>query len=170
MPTKEREGIPGPIEIRPMTADDLDCVLAIERDSFSAPWTEDHFREELSVPFCHDIVALCGGQLLGYMCFAIVHDEVHIRNIAVRRDMRRCGVASRLMREMFAITARHRVRLAILEVRVSNVAAARLYEKFGFSIRGVRQAYYTRPVEDALILCADLFEKAGTFSRGDLHS
>jgi len=167
MSTQEDMGIPGPVEIREMTADDLSEVLAIEHASFSAPWTEDHFREEMAVPFCHDLVIYCGGKLSGYMSFAIVHDEVHIRNIAVRRDVRRCGIASTLMGEMLSITARHRVRLAILEVRVSNVAAVRLYEKFGFSVRGVRQAYYTRPVEDALILCADLFENAGTFSSGD---
>jgi ribosomal-protein-alanine N-acetyltransferase len=48
--------------------------------------------------------------------------------------------------------AKHGAARATLEVRRSNAAALKLYERLGFKVGGTRRNYYTSPVEDALIL------------------
>ncbi|MEA1970643.1 MAG: GNAT family N-acetyltransferase, partial [Thermodesulfobacteriota bacterium] len=82
------------IETRDMTADDLEDVLSIESVSFPTPWSKGMFLEEMKHPFCHDLVGLAEGQIVGYISFAIVYDEIHIRNIAVHKDWKRHRVAS----------------------------------------------------------------------------
>ena len=138
--------------VRDMGTEDLDEVLAIEGVSFPTPWSENMFREELDSPLCHDLVAVSSRQIAGYISFLIVLDEVHLRNIAVRDDMKRLGVASRMTAEMFRISSRVGARWCTLEVRKSNRAAIKLYKKFGFVISGVRPRYYTDTHEDALIM------------------
>jgi len=81
-----------------------------------------------------------------------VLDELHINNLAVMPAHRRAGVATALLSGVLGDGARLGAKRATLEVRHSNVAAQRLYERFGFTVAGVRRKYYTNPVEDALVL------------------
>ena len=143
------------IETRDMTADDLDDVLSIESVSFPTPWSRGMFLEEMKHPFCHDLVGLAGGQIVGYISFAIVYDEIHIRNIAVHKDWKRCSVASSLLSIMINVSSGKGARYATLEVRGSNEAALELYKKFGFAVKGTRPFYYSDTNEDALIMWAD---------------
>ena len=143
------------IETRTMGADDLDDILAIERVSFSIPWSRDIFMGEIEHPLCHDLVARVEGQIAGYISFAIVHDEIHLRNLAVHRDWKRHGVASRLLSRMITISSAEGARYGTLEVRKGNVAAIELYKRFGFVVKGVRPSYYSETCEDALIMWAD---------------
>ncbi len=76
-------------------------------------------------------------------------------NVAVAEKHRRLGIASTMLRNLFAITNDDAERGYTLEVRVSNLAAIRLYERFGFVQRGVRRGYYTDNREDALIMWRD---------------
>jgi ribosomal-protein-alanine N-acetyltransferase len=89
---------------------------------------------------------------VGFCSFWRVLDELHINNLAVLPDLRRTGIGSLLLE--FALTKGVELgaRRATLEVRRSNEAARLLYERFGFSVAGVRVAYYSKPVEDALVL------------------
>jgi len=84
--------MPVNFETRDMTADDMVDVLSIESVSFPTPWSEGMFREEMQHPFCHDLVAHVADHIVGYICFAIVSDEVHLRNLAVLEDWKRQGV------------------------------------------------------------------------------
>lgn len=143
------------IETRDMTADDLDDVLSIESVSFRTPWSRGMFLEEMQHPFCHDLVGLAGGQIVGYISFAIVYDEIHIRNIAVHKDWKRRSVASSLLSIMINVSSGQGARYATLEVRESNEAALGLYKKFGFVVKGTRPFYYSDTNEDALIMWAD---------------
>jgi ribosomal-protein-alanine N-acetyltransferase len=143
------------VTVREMTSDDLDEVLAIEQTSFPTPWTKAMFREELFIPLCHDLVALCGERIVGYICFSIVVDEVHLRNIAVHRDWKRRGIASKMIAEMICLSSEKGADRVTLEVRESNRGAIDLYKKFGFVVKGVRPLYYNDTGEDALILWAD---------------
>jgi ribosomal-protein-alanine N-acetyltransferase len=145
----------GYVTVREMTSDDLDEVLTIERTSFPTPWTKAMFAEELFIPLCHDLVALCGERIVGYICFSIVVDEVHLRNIAVHRDWKRRGVASKMIAEMICLSSERGADKVTLEVRESNRGAIDLYTKFGFVVKGVRPLYYNDTGEDALILWAD---------------
>jgi len=142
-----------------MTTDDLTAVLVIEEESFPTPWTEGMFREELSLPFCHDLVATADDIIVGYMSFAVVYDEVHLRNIAVHGDWKGRGVASKLIDEMMRIGTEKGARWATLEVRKRNEQAIKLYKKLGFVVKGIRPRYYTDTHEDALILWARVSKK-----------
>jgi len=89
---------------------------------------------------------------IGFCSFWRVLDELHINNLAVVPDRRREGVASALLTFVLDEGARQGAKRATLEVRQSNDPARYLYERFGFTVAGIRRGYYTRPVEDALVL------------------
>jgi ribosomal-protein-alanine N-acetyltransferase len=143
------------IETRDMMADDLEDVLLIERASFPTPWSRNIFLGEMEHPFCHDLVALVERKIVGYICFAIVFDEIHLRNLAVHQDWKRRGVASELLSRMITLSSAEKARYGTLEVRKSNSAALELYKRFGFVVEGVRPSYYSETGEDALIMWAD---------------
>jgi ribosomal-protein-alanine N-acetyltransferase len=137
--------------------DQIDAVLAIEEASFTNPWTRAMYLTELgnrSVSFCF-LARDRSGQAIGFCSFWRVLDELHINNLAVLPEHRRLGVASRLLAFVLQEGARMGARRATLEVRVSNAPARLLYERFGFTVAGIRRDYYTNPVEDALILWHD---------------
>ena len=141
--------------IEPLTLPaDLETILEIELASFVNPWTREMYLAELEnhgVSFC-SIVRDSSQQVVGYCSFWRVLDELHINNLAVAPSQRGRGAGTALLHEVLREGARLGARRATLEVRRSNEAARRLYERLGFSVAGVRQAYYTHPVEDALIL------------------
>ena len=144
------------IEIRDMIAEDMDDVLSIERTSFPAPWSKAMFLDEMQYPCCHDLVAVVNGHIVGYISFAIVSDEVHLRNIAVHKNWKRHGVASTLLAEMMVISSGKDAIHCTLEVRKSNEAALALYKGFGFVVEGIRPRYYAETGEDALVMWANL--------------
>lgn len=141
--------------IEPLTLPaDLETILEIELASFVNPWTREMYLAELEnhgVSFCY-VVRDSSQQVVGYCSFWRVLDELHINNLAVAPSQRGRGAGTTLLHEVLREGARLGARRATLEVRRSNEAARRLYERLGFSVAGVRQAYYTHPVEDALIL------------------
>lgn len=152
-----------PIEVlRDMKIDDIDGVIEIEEVSFPTPWTRGMFLDEINEPLCSNRIAVIDGIIMGYSCFALVYDEVHLRNIAVRESFRRKGVASRLLGDMIAIAVGEGAFFATLEVRRSSIHAQRLYERFGFQQAGVRPKYYSDTKEDALIMWADLRNRWNT--------
>ncbi len=144
-----------PITIEPVTTvEQIDDVLAIEQVSFSNAWTRQMYLAELEntgVSFCY-LAKNALGRSIGFCSFWRVLDELHINNLAVLPDFRRGGVATALLAHVLEEGAALGARRATLEVRRSNDPARLLYERFGFTIAGVRPAYYTKPVEDALVL------------------
>lgn len=92
------------------------------------------------------------GDLVGYMCYWLVFDELRLMNLAVEPSMRRRGIASDLIRHMLSVGRESGAVRAVLEVRASNVAALSLYERVGFRQVALRRRYYTDPVEDAVLL------------------
>lgn len=157
---KDRETGQERLTIRHMTEEDLGEVLAIERASFSEPWTDTLFRQELSFPLSNCRTASTAeGEIVGYSVFWIIGDEVHLHTIAVKEDQRRQGVAPVLMSDMIKWARQCGARRATLEVRPSNTWARKLYDKFGFQVRGIRPLYYAATGEDALVMWAELGEK-----------
>ena len=147
------------LEVGPMTEDDLDEVMQIERMSFRVPWTPGMFRQDLEFPLARCLAARVGSaekKLAGYVLCWFVADEVHVTNIAVRKDLRKQGVATRLLEEALCQARREMMRYCTLEVRVSNEAAKGFYRKLGFESRGVRPKYYSDNNEDAVIMWLDL--------------
>lgn len=143
--------------IRRATAADLEAVVRIEREQFSHPWNGEYFAAELQNHRCHFWVALASrdetepGSVVGYMVFWRIGPELELHKIAVATACQRQGHASCLL-ERFIQEARDMAgERAWLEVRASNVAAIRLYEKYGFRCAGRRPDYYAQPEEDALV-------------------
>jgi ribosomal-protein-alanine N-acetyltransferase len=145
-----------------MRPEDLDEVLAIERASFSMPWSRGAFLYEMQ----QNRVARCWvgreeGRLAGYLCLWEVTDELHITNIAVHPTFRRRGIARALLGGVLDDARRRKLRLVVLEVRPSNVEALGLYDSFGFRVVGRRRGYYYDTGEDALVMEARLDRPSG---------
>jgi len=134
--------------------DDLGEVVALEAASFTNPWSQEILARELRNRDVARVYALrnAAHQLLAFCSCWFIADELHINTLAVRDDSRRRGLATRLLRFVFAQAVAAGVEHATLEVRRSNEPALRLYERFGFEVKGIRANYYSHPVEDALIL------------------
>lgn len=144
--------------IEPLDGDeDLDGVLAVEEESFTNPWTKEMYAWELqNRSVCHIfVVRTPEHRVAGFCAFWLVVDEIHINNLAIRPALRGQGIGTQLIRRVFDEAKRLGARRATLEVRRSNEAARRLYERVGFRVTGTRPNYYTNPVEDALILWRD---------------
>lgn len=140
---------------------DLDAVIAIEKASFSSPWTRQSFLFDLyDNPFARSVVARdSAGDVVGYGCAWQVHEELKINNIAVRGDRRGESIGRSLLRSMIDEGKRSGCRTAILEVRPSNLVARALYESEGFVQIGRRKDYYRAEREDALVLALDLVDE-----------
>ena len=144
----------GPWVIQPLTHNEIDSVLAIEEAAFTNPWTRAMYLAELQnsgVSYCF-LARNAGGRGVGFCSFWRIVDELHINNLAVLPELRRQGLGSVLLDFVLAKGLELGARRATLEVRRSNEAAKVLYERFGFAVKGVRAAYYSKPVEDALVL------------------
>jgi [ribosomal protein S18]-alanine N-acetyltransferase len=134
--------------------DELDRVVDIEAASFTKPWTRQMLAQELrhsDVTRVY-VLKLSDGQIAAFCACWLVVDEVHINTIAVDESMRRCGLATALLEHVLADVTSAGAAQATLEVRRSNVAALRLYERLGFVVAAARPRYYSDPEEDGLIL------------------
>lgn len=134
--------------------DPLDDVAALEAASFTNPWSRDMLAREMSHSDVARVYTLRGrdDRLLAFCACWVIFDELHINTLAVEPTARRQGLATRLLRFVFADAVAAGVRRATLEVRRSNDAALALYDRLGFVVHAVRTAYYTQPEEDGLIL------------------
>lgn len=137
----------------------ISMIEAIERDSFSAPWTEEMLRSQLRSDSHVFLVALEGDDVVGYIGMMFVLDEGYISNVAVRPDRRGRGVGSGLVAAMVKRCREKRLAFVTLEVRESNSAARRIYSAQGFADVGVRKNYYERPTEDAVLMTLFLGEQ-----------
>ena len=144
--------------VEPLSAlAEIDAILAVERASFTNPWTREMYLAELDhhgVAFFY-VARDADSRVIGFCSFWRILDELHINNLAVLPEYRRQGVASALLARVIEEGTSMGSRRATLEVRHSNEAARRLYGGFGFVVAGVRRGYYSNPIEDALVLCRD---------------
>lgn len=146
------------------TAEDLDRILRIEQESFSVPWTRKMFEVELTQnPFGRLDVARpaeASQDLVGYVCFWVVFEELRLMTLAVEPSRRRQGIGRALLDHALASGRAQGATRALLEVRASNVAAVRMYEESGFRQTAVRARYYANPVEDAVLMERELSSDA----------
>jgi ribosomal-protein-alanine N-acetyltransferase len=146
-----------PVTLRPAVADDLDAVVAIERQSFSdPPWSRASFTALVDSPRAFFTVACTVATVVGYVVAWLVGDEAEVANLAVAPEWRGRGVGAALLDAALAEARRGGAHVAHLEVRDSNVPARALYGSRGFTPVGRRRRYYQAPVEDAVLLRCDL--------------
>jgi ribosomal-protein-alanine N-acetyltransferase len=139
-----------------MFSEDVPEVVKIERLSFSTPWSEASFYSEIYNKYSIVRVAELNGIIAGYICARHIADECHLLNMAVRPDCRRHGIATILLKDVIEDLRESGCRFFFLEVRESNYAARRFYEKCGFKIIGRRKNYYAYPNENAVIMMREI--------------
>jgi ribosomal-protein-alanine N-acetyltransferase len=148
--------MPEPL-LRPMVWEDLEAVLAVEEASYEFPWTAAIFRDCLRVGY-HCYVYEGAGGVIGHGIMSVGPGECHLLNVCVHPQYQRRGLGRRMVEHLLGDAARKGVSLALLEVRVSNQAAYRLYLQLGFDEVGIRKNYYParKGREDAILLARDL--------------
>ena len=140
------------IRIRRMQQQDVVQAAALEAQIFSLPWSEQAFSDALKLTHTVFLVAEEGGRVAGYIGMYLSLEEGEITNVAVAPEFRRRGIADALLTEIKREAAECGVTSLVLEVRVSNQHAIRLYEKHGFVSCGVRKGFYEQPKEDAFLM------------------
>ena len=142
--------------VRPMHVTDLPAVQLIERASFTTPWPSHAYRQELETnQLAQYVVGLIGDEIVGYGGIWLMVDEAHVTTFAVHPRYRRRRIGERLLIALLDLAVAREAREATLEVRLSNLPARRLYEKYGFRPVGIRPRYYSDNGEDALIMTTE---------------
>ena len=145
------------LHIRPMTADDVDAVMAIEVSVYEYPWTKRIMADCLRVGY-HCMVGEVDGTLAGYCIMSSGAGEAHILNLCVANEFQRRGLGKYLLTAMLDKAWASDTENVFLEVRPSNYPAITLYEQLGFNQIGTRKDYYPAKHgrEDAVILALNL--------------
>ena len=133
---------------------DIPTLARLEQECFAFPWSRASLRSIVNVPRIVFVAAreAAGEKPVGYAAMETVLDEGYVYNVAVTAAARRQGVGRALMEYLIAEGRRRELSFISLEVRVSNAPAIALYERLGFVRAGLRQHYYKKPAEDALIM------------------
>ncbi|MEA3138825.1 MAG: [ribosomal protein S18]-alanine N-acetyltransferase [Gammaproteobacteria bacterium] len=143
----------GQVDIRAMHELDLPVISAIEKSAYQFPWSEGIFRDCLRVGYVCRVIDVAG-ELAGYGIMSVGAGEAHILNVCIRDEYRSRGFARKVLLYLLERARAAGMSEAFLEVRPSNVAAARLYHSLGFEQVGIRRGYYQATVgrEDAAVL------------------
>ncbi|MFI5261687.1 MAG: ribosomal protein S18-alanine N-acetyltransferase [Candidatus Limnocylindrales bacterium] len=144
------------LAIGAMRVEDIADVHVIERASFPVPWPTYAFRQELETNrLARYLVVRSGDLIVAYGGLWLMVDEAHVTTFAVLPAWRRQGIGARLLLALLDMATEMGAVVATLEVRISNLDARRLYERFGFRPVGVRPRYYSDNSEDALIMTTE---------------
>ena len=135
----------------PMTKESALYVAELEKLCFSAPWSYEMLCSESESAEGEFLCAFVGGEFAGYAGMLCVLDEGQICNVAVCPLFRRMGVGEALMEAQRKAAVSRGLSVMMLEVRASNTAAQKLYEKTGWEKVGVRKNYYSFPREDGVL-------------------
>jgi len=140
-----------------MESEDIPAVLTIQAASpEAARWTAQQYERACGKLGAYGTVVESQAGLLGFLTAQAALDELEILNLAVLQAYRRRGIATQLVSDVLAFGRACGVTQVYLEVRASNAGARAFYGRLGFAPAGCRRAYYTEPVEDALMLARKL--------------
>jgi ribosomal-protein-alanine N-acetyltransferase len=149
------------IIIRRMKTEDVEAVAAIEKATFSRPWSVESFRREVETNVAaRYLVAEKNGQVIGYAGAWVVLDECHITNIAVAEAEWGHGYGKQLVFALMQYVSNLGAAWADLEVRVSNSRAQHVYAGAGFIPIGKRKRYYEDNGEDAFLMVCEHMPEA----------
>lgn len=147
------------LHYRAMLEADLDEVLSIEAAAFSHPWTRGIFLDCVRSEYeCW--LLFSGNQQVGHTVLSAAGDESHLLNITIKPENQGFGLGAALLEFIIDRAKQRKAEVTFLEVRASNEAAARLYERFGFNEIGRRRNYYPAAGgrEDALVMAYSLID------------
>ncbi len=158
MPQLKEPKVSSQIQVERMTSTDLDEIVRLEKESFTDPWPKKAFEVQLGDGSSLMVVARVKdsssgtGEIVGYLCAYHIFEELQLASVAVKENFRRLGIARKLILKMIRQGRERGAKEIWLDVRESNAAARRLYEKLGFREVYRRKNYYRKPKEDALVL------------------
>lgn len=127
-------------------------ILEIEQACFAESWTLSMIESSLQIPFYSFYIGEIHRENAGYIGFSAAGGEGELLRVGVLPKYRGQKLGEALVKHMLSDFQTQGVERVFLEVRRSNVPAIALYEKLGFSVLGVRRAYYENPKEDALVM------------------
>ncbi len=145
--------------IREMEIADLAMIMKLEKELFSAPWSEAMFSEEIKGHYAYVLQKDENKEIIGYLCGWKLLDEFTITNIGITGNFQRMGFGIKLVKFIVSKLLYEKCFIFTLEVRESNLKAIRLYEKFGFEQVGLRVNYYQNPVENAVMMRLNMLQK-----------
>ena len=173
---------PFPVVIEELTEENLSAVIQMDKDCFGGLWTEAGYRREIASPNSQLLIMKSASgatehrlnhvnehlpehgpilsspqpftepKIIGIGCVWFILEEAHITVLAIQAPYRRQGLGQLLLTTLLDAAIQRQSEWATLEVRISNLPAQKLYEKFGFITIGQRKKYYPDTGEDALIL------------------
>lgn len=178
--------------LRHMQAVDIPAVVEIDRASFDPPWPARSYAYEVHQSTTSHMVTLldeggaqnggfgqllarllgrqpAGAQVLGYGGLWHIADEAHISTIASHPAYRGRSFGEILLAGMVQRAISLRAAYVVLEVRVSNEVAQKLYLKYGFEIEGVKKGYYQSNNEDAYDMRLALDQPGAVVQLNDLY-
>ena len=131
---------------------DLQAVMELDREAFFDPWSLASWQRELQNPIAVWIVEVVEGEIIGYAVIWNVAGEAQVKRVAVRKALRNQGLGLMLTQELLQKAWEAGAETVTLEVRETNVAARKVYERCGFVSQGVRPHYYEDTHEGAVIM------------------
>lgn len=141
------------MKIREMQLTDLTDVHAVDQASFSAPWSKETYKREITDNrYAHYFVIEADGEVVGYAGLWLVMDDAQITNIAITPKFRGYKIGEKLFGYVVQYAINLGAKRLSLEVRKSNKVAQNMYRKFGLVSGGVRKNYYPDNGEDALVM------------------
>ena len=141
--------------IHSMTISDLDQVMEIEDYSFPTPWKRGMYEHDLTQNAYSRffvIKAANTGEVAGYIGSWFIVDEAHIGTIATKNEYRGLRLAEQLVAYTAMQGLNEGMAYIILEVRINNKPAIKLYERLGFERVGMRKGYYSDTGEDPILM------------------
>jgi ribosomal-protein-alanine N-acetyltransferase len=138
----------------PLAEADLDEVVAAEKEIYPFPWTRGNFLDALHAGYSAWVLRDGARRVAAYSVMMLALDEAHLLNLSVARGAQRTGLGWRTLDWMADVARGYGGRTMMLEVRPSNEAALRLYQRYGFDRIGVRRGYYPSHGgrEDAVVM------------------
>ena len=130
-------------------------------------WNENMVRQELDAPARTYMVDVEDDDIRGYAGFWYDGEDAELMTIGVGEAHQRQGIAAALLQRLLDEAARLGARRMLLEVRVDNEPALRLYRRFGFERMGLRKRYYQPEGIDAYTMSVELAPRVAGFARGE---
>ncbi len=147
------------IYVRPMSVEDIEFVINVEKYAYEFPWSETIFKDCLHVGYCCWVLER-DGIIVAHAVMSVAAGESHILNLCVHPDYQSMGLGRSLLTHMLELAVEHNVTMSFLEVRPTNFSAIKLYLDMGFDEIGLRRNYYPAKIgrEDALIFAKAVFK------------
>jgi ribosomal-protein-alanine N-acetyltransferase len=138
----------------------INVIHRLETKIFTDPWSKKMIKNEFNnkLTLIIGVVNAKNKELVGYSFLFNIFDEIHINNIAVKKDFRNKGLGKKQLDFIISYGIENNFNRITLEVRESNTPAIYLYKSYNFKLLSRRKDYYTNPNEDALVLVKNLKE------------